>query len=86
MYKFRSTTPTVQTISNKGKRDGVDLDGKFFCWMIIKNQIMINQSLFSDPNAPKKKRGAIEYDPEGDSCTRILHEWRKKKELEKRFD
>ena len=47
---------------------------------------MINQSLFSDPNAPKKKRGAIEYDPEGDSCTRILHEWRKKKELEKRFD
>merc|ERR1711935_753044 len=30
-----------------------------------------------DPSAPKKKRGAIEYDPEGDSCTRILDEWKR---------
>ena len=36
-----------------------------------------------DPNAPKKKRGAIEYDPEGDSCTRILEELKRRKAQER---
>lgn len=30
-----------------------------------------------NPDEPRKKRGAIEYDPNGDSCTRILMEYRK---------
>ena len=29
-----------------------------------------------NPDEPRKKRGAIEYDPMGDSCTRILIEYR----------
>ena len=36
-----------------------------------------------DPTQPKKKRGAIEYDPDGDSCTPILHDWIRKKNLER---
>jgi hypothetical protein len=34
-----------------------------------------------NPDEPRKKRGAIEYDPTGDSCTRILLEYKRNLEL-----
>ena len=34
-----------------------------------------------NPYEPRKKRGAIEYDPMGDSCTRILLEYKRNLEL-----
>lgn len=34
-----------------------------------------------NPTEPRKKRGAIEYDPMGDSCTRILLEYKRNLEL-----
>ena len=34
-----------------------------------------------NPAGPRKKRGAIEYDPMGDSCTRILLEYKRNLEL-----
>lgn len=78
-------------INKRVRKDGDDRDGMVSYdseVLIITCRIIIrfkgaSDYFYRDPNAPKKKRGAIEYDPEGDSCTRILNEWKRKKDAEK---